>query len=139
MFAPLWIWVIPRDLPAAGNAREETMRMQGISNIDRIGNVEQLPAIRGLHAIVALQVKGIDTGGPIRLAIGIRADDAHCFLQSVVRLNGIAAQVPAPGDLHRVVVRVQVIGRPVQVAVTIAGDRVVQRSVELGISIGRIG
>jgi len=128
-----------RDLPAAGNAREETMGMQRVADVDRISNVEQVPAIGGLHTIVALQVKGIDTGGPIGLAISIRAEDAHSLLKGVVCLNGVAAQVPAPSNLHRLVVRVKVIGRLVQVTVTLTGAWVIQWPVELGISLGGIG
>src|SRR2546421_4078106 len=127
-----------RDLPATRSARQRTMGMQWIADINRIGNVEELPAVRRLDAVVTSKIEGVDGGRPVRLTIGIRADDAQGFLQCVVCLNGVVASMPTPGHLHRVVVSIEIVGGLVQIAIAISRHRIIQWAVKLRISVSRV-
>ena len=128
----------PPPSPATRSARQRTMGMQWIADINRIGNVEELPAVRRLDAVVTSKIEGVDGGRPVRLTIGIRADDAQGFLQCVVCLNGVVASMPTPGHLHRVIVSIEIVGGLVQIAIAISRHRIIQWAVKLRISVSRV-
>ena len=99
--------------------------MERITQVDGVGDVEKLPAVRRLDTIIAAQVERVDRSGPVRLAVGICSNDAQGLLEGVVRLNHISACVAAPRDLSGIVVSVQVIGCLVEIAIPISGYRII--------------
>src|ERR1043165_7172264 len=94
------------------------MRVQGIADINRVGNVEELPAICRLHSIIATQIEGIDRSGSVGLRVGIGGNDTECLLPRVVRLQSISPTIASPGYLHGIVVSIQIVCGSVEVTVS---------------------
>src|SRR6185437_3435730 len=106
-------------LPTARNSLENSMRMHGVSQVDRVSVVEEVPAIGGLHSIVGSQVEWIDRNRSIRLPVRVIQDNPERFLPGVVRLHGKATRVASPRYLQSIVVGVRIIGRLVDISVTL--------------------
>src|SRR5580658_1007914 len=73
------------------------------SQFDRVGGVEDVRAVGRLHSVIVGQVE----------RIGIGVDYAHGLAVGIVEVDIVVALGAHPGYLHRIVVRIQVIGRQV--------------------------
>src|SRR6266496_5030516 len=102
--------------------------MDRIPQLNRVRDVEELPAISWLRAIVGVQVERI---------VGA-ADDPECLLIRIISLQHVTADVTSPRYLERIVICIKVVGCEVQIAVSITRYRVVERAIKLRIRSSRI-
>src|SRR5208283_5298736 len=113
-----------RELPAIyGSAHKVVGSMDRSTFVNRVGNVEELPAVCRQNAIIGSQIERV---------IG-RGNNPQSLLVCVVRLNRIAACMAYPAHLQCVVVGIEVVGGHDQIAIAL------QRPEVVGISKTRIG
>ena len=59
------------DLPACSDTAKEAMRVQGVPNVDRINDVEQVPAVCRLDTVIATEIKRVNGDGTVILSVGV--------------------------------------------------------------------